>query len=127
MTLPHMTATLWDYPTPVGFHEHSQSYKCTLTFKSSGAGRPKTWTLPFFVGPAWSDTPSVYDVLECLFSDASAGQETFESFCEEYGYNSDSRKAYATWEKCVKTDRKLRRFLGSEFDAIAEEVRRING
>lgn len=121
MTLPTLTAVLWDYPIPEGFHEHSQAYKCTLRYRS------KQWTVPFFVGPAWCKIPNAADVLDCLFSDDQAGQETFESFCAEFDYDPDSRKAYATWEKCVETHKKLRRFLGSDFDAIAEEVRQANG
>lgn len=43
------------------------------------------------------DLPSV---VECLLSDAQSGSLSFEHFCSEFGYDSDSRSAQATHNAC---------------------------
>jgi len=40
--------------------------------------------------------------LACLMSDAYAGLHSFEDFCGEFGYDTDSRSAYATYTDCMK-------------------------
>lgn len=66
--------------------------------------------------------PDRNDVLESLVSDARLGDETFEDFCADLGLNTDSRKAYATWEACRATGNGLRWLFGPDFDRITEAV-----
>lgn len=70
-------------------------------------------TVPFFTGPALGE-PSIADVVECLISDASSADQTFEDWCGDYGYDTDSRKAGATYKAVVKQTAALRRLLGAE-------------
>lgn len=56
--------------------------------------------------------PSAVDIMYSLVSDAQCGDNTFADFCVEFGYDSDSRKAEATWRACVDTFLVLRRHLG---------------
>lgn len=77
-------------------------------------------TVDFYTGPAITEEPSAADVLYCLISDVQAGEMTFEEFCEELGYDEDSRKAYAVWEKCVALASRVRRFLGGAFGEYAD-------
>ncbi len=58
--------------------------------------------------------PKLADVLACLLSDASSGAESFEDFCSNLGYDSDSRKALATWRSCRRTAAAFDRLLGAE-------------
>ena len=51
--------------------------------------------------------PKMRDVLYCLALDARSGNQTFESFCDEYGYNQDSRKDFETYLACQKTHSQL--------------------
>lgn len=53
--------------------------------KSTGSGKNK---------------PTAYDILSCLQKYEIA---TFEDFCDEYGYDTDSRKAFRTY-KAVKKE-----------------------
>lgn len=73
-------------------------------------------TVPFSQGQAHEKEPTALDVLDCLASDAcgvdNAG--TFEDWCAEYGYDTDSRKAEKTYNTCVKQASKLRDLLGDE-------------
>jgi len=79
-------------------------------------------TTPFFMGRALSGEPEVRDVLECLFLDASAGEMTFDEFCREFGYDTDSRRAYDAWEACRRTRRRLRNLLGDDYDLIRARI-----
>jgi hypothetical protein len=49
------------------------------------------------------DSPTKIDVLRALLSDAEAGTTTFENWCADFGYSSDSIKALRTYEACVRT------------------------
>lgn len=58
--------------------------------------------------------PTSEEVLECLRSDAYADGDTFEEFCFNLGYASDSRKAEKTYKAAQRQTDKLRRFLGAD-------------
>jgi hypothetical protein len=87
----------------------TQGWDITLRFD----GRMMKTT--FWTGPAIKDDPTAADVLWSLCSDARMGEETFEEFCSNLGYDTDSRRVYATWQACKRTAPKLRRFLGEDF------------
>lgn len=53
--------------------------------------------------------PVLDDVLYCLVSDADATEMSFSEWCDNFGYNSDSRKAFRTYELCQKNADKLRK------------------
>lgn len=70
-------------------------------------------------GSRWeAKAPKLADVLQCLASDAGALEETFEDWCSNYGYDSDSRKAEKTYRACVETAQQLVRLFG--FDGLRE-------
>lgn len=58
--------------------------------------------------------PKVEDVLACLFCDASSANETFEDWCSNYGYDTDSIKALDTYLQCQKSRKDLIKMLGHE-------------
>lgn len=63
--------------------------------------------------------PSAYDVIACVMSDASGADMNFIDWCDNYGYDTDSRKAVDIHEACARTARDARRVLGdlySQFD-----------
>ena len=64
--------------------------------------------------------PEVADVLYCLLSDALCGQDTFEDFCNNLGYNADSRKDLEVYLVCQKTEQDLRKLLGNDFSYFME-------
>lgn len=53
--------------------------------------------------------PTPTDLLYCLVMDASASEESFEDWCSNFGYDSDSIKALETYRECQKTASKLRK------------------
>jgi hypothetical protein len=110
--------------------------KVTASAKYGGAPRREDWpdahaylvtlrfqrrrlTVPFYAGSAHCTEPTAADVLACLVSDASAGEVSFQEFCDAMGYDSDSRAAERTWRACARTAPRLRRFLGEHFETVA--------
>lgn len=85
-------------------------------------GRIGEITIEYSGGIAVLD-PTVDDVLASLISDASAADETFEDWCESYGYDTDSRKAEATYRDCAAARPQLLRLLGDDYAAFVEAAR----
>ena len=79
-------------------------------------GKQRSLTVPFSQGPAIKDPPTAADVLSCLVSDARLGDQSFEDFCKELAYDSDSRRAERTWRACSRMGSKVVAFLGDEFE-----------
>lgn len=51
--------------------------------------------------------PASASILYSLLSDSEAGQCTFPEFCQDFGYNEDSRKALDTYLACQNTGKQL--------------------
>ena len=60
--------------------------------------------------------PTAKEVLECLVSDAHGVDESFEDWCGEFGYDTDSRKAEKTYKACKKSTQKLMQFMAVTID-----------
>ena len=72
--------------------------------------------------------PSIEDVLDCLASDASGfgNSRTFEEWADEYGYDSDSRKAEKTYNAVAENTKKLKNLLGHDlYEKLLFEVERL--
>lgn len=100
------------YDTLDDWQKHAHPYRVTLRYKR------RSLTTDFFMGPANSSEPDVLSVLECLLSDAQAGAQSFEEFCRELGYDSDSRQAEKTHRACKRMHDKMQRFLGDEYETF---------
>ena len=68
--------------------------------------------------------PALPDVLFSLVMDGAAyfDAETFEDWAENYGYDTDSRKAEQVWKACDETGRKLARVLSADELATLREA-----
>jgi hypothetical protein len=69
--------------------------------------------------------PKAAGVFHSLCSDTECGGYTFEEFCDNLGYDTDSRKALKTYLACQEIGSKLRQLLGHELlqeisDIVAE-------
>ena len=94
------------------WQREAHNYRVTLRY------RRRRMSVDFFMGQANTSEPTAEGVLDCLLSDCQAGDQTFDEFCSELGYDSDSRKAHDTWQACAETAPKLRRLLGTDFDTF---------
>ena len=74
-----------------------------------------------------TDTPA--EVLDALVSDAWSVESArdFDDWALDFGYDTDSRKAFATYEACQRIAEDLATFLGDPADVeyLATEVERI--
>lgn len=96
-----------------GESHDQREWRVTLRYQG------RRFTVPFFQGMGHTDDPTAADVVSCLTSDARGGEESFETFCGDYGYDVDSRKAHAVWRQCARIAPRLRRLLGADFDVFA--------
>lgn len=81
----------------------------------------RTITTGFHMGPAFEREPKAADVLHSLMLDADTGRycETFEDFCAEFGYDTDSRRAEQVYNACVASVEKVDAFLaGLDEDSL---------
>ncbi len=97
-------------------------YKCKLTM-----GR-KQMTVYFSQGYGISHEPKTADVLNCLADDSAgvSNARSFEEWANEYGYDTDSRKAEKTYNVCVKQAARLLSFLGNDlYNELLWETERL--
>ncbi len=85
----------------------------------------KRLTCGYSQGPACEGEPKTVDVLGCLVMDAAAGNSeyTFEEFCSNFGYDTDSRKAEKIYKACARMNKKLKQFLGEHYEMVCEAGR----
>lgn len=66
--------------------------------------------------------PTSADVVSCLVSDARSAEETFESWCADMGADTDSRKAFATYQACMATrDAMVKLFGQAGLEEISQQ------
>jgi rhodanese-related sulfurtransferase len=72
-----------------------------------------------------ADKPQEYKntILDIIVSE-SIQLEDFKDFCESFGYDEDSRKAYKVYKKCIKQSEKIHKlFSDAELEKLDEELR----
>lgn len=126
MKCQYSTPSAWKAFNYLDWPHGVRAFRVTL-IRRWGAMENKKWvegkrtlTTFFFQGPAHTEPPTPADVLSSLCSDARAGDQTFEEFCGEFGYDTDSRKAWNIHRSCKKMAPRMRRFLGEHFDTVAD-------
>lgn len=109
--LKNMKAPGWDGP-------HGNHYRVTFS-----QGRQRRLTFDYWGSNNDREAgthPTAYDVLSCVSGDLHT-PETFEDFCAELGYDADSRKALATWKRCLTFSHRLKAFFTpEEHDQLSE-------
>lgn len=101
--------------SPLGFEPPStmDEWECKFTF----TGKPREpETFQYFRGlglrkKGRPTPPHAADVLYALLLDGDAAQMTFASWCDEYGYDTDSRKALTIYLACQENADKLARIF----------------
>lgn len=94
------------------WQKDSFDYRCTLTYQG------RKYSFDFWQGRGITHAPTVEGVLDCLLSDASLGENTFEDFCGELGYDTDSRKAYAQWKAICNVTKRMKQLLADEYETF---------
>lgn len=78
----------------------------------------KRMSLDFWQGIGINHDPEAYTVLDCLLSDASSADQSFEDWCSDYGYDVDSRKAERTYKSIQAQTKRLQRFLEEDYETF---------
>lgn len=99
-----------DWAKQSEWQQEATGYRCTLKYKG------RQYSFDFWQGPAISRDPDAAGCLDCLLSDAQGGRQSFEDFCGEFGYDTDSRSAEQTHKACEKVAEGLERLFGDEFE-----------
>lgn len=63
--------------------------------------------------------PTAYDVLSCL---TKYPVYSFEDFCDDYGYDTDSRKAYKTYKAVLREWKNIELLFDSEELELLREI-----
>lgn len=59
--------------------------------------------------PHLSTKDDILGAFRCFLDDCVCGLESFEDFCADLGYDTDSRRAEATWKACRRSAEKFKR------------------
>jgi len=103
--------------------EHRRAWVTVARKGRADAGKIET---AFRSGTGITTEPSVADVFGSLLSDHEAGNQSFGDFCSDFGYDEDSRKAYATWEACQEISDKFQAmFTLAELETLSELAREL--
>lgn len=94
------------------WQQKAHDYRCTLRYQG------RQYAFDYFMGPGCTDEPDTEGTLDCLLSDSQAGEQSFEEFCSEFGYDEDSRKAERTWVACQKVAKNMRRLFGDDYETF---------
>jgi len=96
---------------PEGWPEGTMSYTVTLRY------RGRRMTVPYFCGPLCGE-PSIADVLYCVLMDSGSVENarSFEEWCSEFGYDTDSRKAERIYNGCCRQRDKVQFLLWDMYD-----------
>ena len=97
VTIKCTGASQWDDGTP------RKDWRVTLLVDE------ETEDFVYHTGTACRGAPAPTDVLVCLAGDARLGGELFADFCDNLGYEADSRRALDTYLACQRTAIQLRR------------------
>ena len=76
----------------------------------------------YYIGMGIQHAPKIADILNCLLSDMQVCDMSFDDFCDNCDYATDSRKALDTYLSCQQNGVKLRKALGKYFDQVRSEV-----
>jgi hypothetical protein len=88
----------------------ANGYRLILTYQG------RQMSLDFWQGWGISHDPDIEGVIDCLLSDASGADQSFENWCRDLGYDTDSRKAEKIYKQVVKQTLRLKNLLGDDFE-----------
>lgn len=63
------------------------------------------------------------EAFDCFINDAISAEEDFENWCENFGYDYDSRRAHKIYKECLKSLDKAKNIINGDIYEFAEELR----
>jgi len=87
-------------------------------------------TFEFWASMTHPELNREYDILNafyCFVTDAISGSYSFENFCSEFGYDTDSRTAEKIYRKCKKQLEKLNKIYDGDIYDLSNELQEVAG
>ena len=81
----------------------------------------RSMTVPFMCGIAYGEVTTAAVFGSVLRDANSVSSADFDEFCCMFGYDTDSRKAEKNYKACVSMDKKLKKFLGEEYNSFMNQ------
>ena len=101
--------------TEPGEWDNEAHHYSFVIFPTMGDNYGKKIRGNYSCGSGIKNKPSIEDILNSLSIDTmSIESESFEQWCDEFGYDSDSRKAYKIYQSCLAESKQLKDCLGSK-------------
>lgn len=86
----------------------ARHFMYTISIPTAYGGNGKKIQGYYSQGSAHTKLPTCEDILNALALDTNCIESTsFDSWCGEFGYDTYSRKAYQTYEACMKEYKQL--------------------
>lgn len=105
---------------------NNRNYKVTVTnTETSAKAKFDFWSS--ISHPKLEKDYDVLNALYCFVSDAVSGDQTFEDFCGELGYDTDSISAKKTWKACKKQLEKLGSIYDGDIYDLVNELSEVAG
>jgi hypothetical protein len=108
-------------------NKNNPGWKDANHFKFTLKMKGKQFTSYFSKGYGLNGEPTAPEVLDCLASDAMGVEwDSFEGWCNNYGYDTDSRKAEKTYQLIESQSKKLENFLGEDlYEMLLHKIERL--
>lgn len=93
-----------------------------IVLRRVGHGIKAPIVVEYSMGSAHKGAPNIADVLRSLHSDSRMTEgQTFESWAQDLGFDTDSRRAETMFRECVKLNSEMRSmFTSEELDNLDE-------
>lgn len=115
-----------DYQFSVDESKFNHHYRFEIRMSYNGERcyfRYATSYMDWRNGKEQLDESDYMNALNCVLSDSYAAQNTFEDFCSEFGYSTDSIKALGTYNDCKYYSQKMESlFSGLDLLSIQNEL-----
>jgi len=99
----------WNVSDRPGAPQNWNNHRVTVTTEN-GKCSFEFWAS--IAHPKIQSESDIIGALSCFVSDAMSSKDSFEDFCSELGYDSDSRKAYKIFKACERSYVKFERIIG---------------
>ena len=78
-----------------------------------------------FYGGGASKPPTASDLVWAVATDSTALEESFNDWCDNFGYTADSIKARSTYKACQRNGERLIKLIGNKdiFSQLVESAR----
>lgn len=68
---------------------------------------------------------TLLDSFQCFISDGIWGLESFEEFCDNMGYDNDSRRAEKIYKECIKSAEKIQSVIDVDLYDFSNELQEL--